>query len=262
MRKGIASRWCQIFFACAGTIAALVHTLAFAQAPPKPENLQVLPKDISRDALIQRMREFSFALSVRCQYCHVGGDGISFEGVVFKSDEKIAKQKARVMLRMVDTLNSTSLKDLPGRSDPPVRVDCVTCHRGLPVPKTLETVLAETIAKQGIPAAVQRYRELREREALTGRYNFGEWTINELARSLAVEGKPEAALAMLEMNGEYYPKSGAIDFQIAELHRMRGEKDKAIARYRRALEKEPTNPTAKRRLEELLGNAPPPRERQ
>ena len=48
------------------------------------------------------MREFSFALNVRCQYCHTGGDGISFEGVNFASDEKPAKVKARAMLRMVD----------------------------------------------------------------------------------------------------------------------------------------------------------------
>ena len=49
----------------------------------KGRNLQYFPKDIKRDELILRMREFSFALSVRCQHCHAGGDGISFEGVDF-----------------------------------------------------------------------------------------------------------------------------------------------------------------------------------
>src|SRR5262249_4096978 len=38
------------------------------QATPdwKGKNLQYFPKDITRDVLVQRMREFSFALSVRC----------------------------------------------------------------------------------------------------------------------------------------------------------------------------------------------------
>src|SRR6185436_16530411 len=46
----------------------IVALLAQAQQPPwEPKNLRYFPKDITREALVQRMREFSFALSVRCQ---------------------------------------------------------------------------------------------------------------------------------------------------------------------------------------------------
>src|ERR1043165_199505 len=85
-------------------VAGIVLTSlsAWAQAPPPPQNLQYFPKDIPRPQLIQRMREFSFALDVRCQYCHAGGDGVSFDGVNFASDDKPAKVKARALLRMVD----------------------------------------------------------------------------------------------------------------------------------------------------------------
>ena len=243
-------------------IALLVLALmppgrAFAQIPQTFENLQILPKDISSDALVQRMREFSFALGVRCQHCHSGGDGISFKGVDFKSDEKVAKQKARVMMRMVQTLNTTTLADLPGRSAPPVGVDCATCHRGSALPKMLDAVLRETIAKDGIPAAVKQYRELRG-EMEQGRYDFGEWSMNELARILTAEGNTAAAIAMLELNAEFYPKSASIDMMLADLHRTRGERDKAIARYRLVLEKEPNNPRAKQRLSELTGPPPGP----
>ncbi len=48
------------------------------------------------------------------------------------------------------------------------------------------------------------------------------------------------------MNGEFYPKSAEIDFQIGELHRMRGERDKALQRYRTALEKAPQHQGARR----------------
>src|SRR5262245_14338972 len=144
-------------------------------APPwKGENLQFYPKDITRPRLIQAMREFSFALGVRCQYCHAGGNGVSFDGVVFASDEKPAKVKARAMLRMVDELNTVALAKLPSRADPRVEIQCATCHRGLALPKSLQTTLLETIDKDGIPAAVARYRELRK-NLTSGLYNFDEW---------------------------------------------------------------------------------------
>src|SRR5437773_9826032 len=109
-----------------------------AQLPEKFENLRYFRKDIPRDTLVNIMRGFSFALGVRCQYCHAGGDGISFAGVVFKSDEKAAKRNARFMIQMVDSINRVVLAALPVRSTPPVSVQCVTCHRGLSKPTTLE----------------------------------------------------------------------------------------------------------------------------
>ena len=217
----------------------------------KGENLQHFPKTITREDLVQRMREFSFALGVRCQYCHTGGDGISFEGVVFASDDKPAKVKARAMLRMVDQINGSLLSAIPSRAQPPVTVDCVTCHRGLPLPKTLQTTLLETVNREGAAAAVARYRELRRDQTLSGRYNFGEWEVNELARRLRDAGKADEAIAILEMNGEFYPKSADIDFQIGELLFARGDREKALSRYRAALEKAPAHAAAKRRISEI-----------
>ena len=225
-----------------------------AQAPQtewKGENLQFFPKDISRERLTQHMREFSLSLNVRCQYCHIGGDGVSFKGVNFASDEKPAKVKARAMLRMVDRLNNSVLAELPGRAEPRVTVECVTCHRGLTLPKSLQTTLFEIIEKDGIEAATSRYRILRQDTMTLGQYNFGEWEMNELARRLNEAGRTDAALAMLVLNGEFHPKSSAIDTFLGELHRARGERDQAIARYRAALAKQPDNGLAAKWLAEL-----------
>jgi tetratricopeptide (TPR) repeat protein len=234
--------------------ALLIGTPALAQAPQptwKGENLQFFPKDISRPELTQRMREFSLSLSVRCQYCHTGGNGISFDGVNFASDEKPAKVKARAMLRMVDQLNHSILPQLPSRAEPRVEVTCATCHRGLALPKSLQTTLLEVIDKDGIPAAVTRYRTLRQDTLIQGKYSFDEWEMNELARRLYEAKKTDAAIAMLELNGEFNPKSAAIDFQLGELHRERGEREQAIRSYRAALTKEPNLQPAIRRLAEL-----------
>jgi tetratricopeptide (TPR) repeat protein len=233
-------------------LTAAVAASAQTQEPPpwKGENLQFYPKDISRPQLTQRMREFSFALGVRCQYCHVGGNGVSFDGVVFAADDKPAKRTARLMLRMVDQLNTTALAQLPTRAEPRVVVECATCHRGVALPKSLQTTLFDIVQAQGVAAAIARYRELRP-DALMGRYNFGEWEINELARRLNEAQKPDAAIAILEMNGEFYPASPEIDVMIGELHRGLGNRDKAMERYRLALGKAPQHPIAKQRLEEL-----------
>ena len=225
------------------------------QAPWRGENLQYFPKDITRPQLVQRMREFSFALDVRCQYCHAGGDGISFDGVVFASDEKPAKVKAREMLRMVDQINGAMLARLPSRVEPRVTVDCATCHRGSALPKSLQTTLFEIVEKDGAAAAVARYRALRQNTMVAGKYNFGEWEINELARRLTEAGNTAAAITILDMNGEFYPKSADIDFTIAELHRRRGETDRAVRRYRTALEKNPKHQGARRSLTELTMQA-------
>jgi hypothetical protein len=235
--------------------ALILSVRAFTQEPQPPwkgENLQYFPKDIPRPQLVQRMREFSFALDVRCQHCHAGGDGVSFDGVNFASDEKPAKVMARAMLRIVDQLNNTMLPSLPRRAEPPVNLNCATCHHGLPLPKSLQTTLLEIVNTVGVPAAVAKYRQLRNQDTLlSGKYDFGEWEINELARRLTEAGRTAEAIAILEMNGECNSKSADIDFTLGELHRGRKENDKAIARYRAALEKNPQHLGAKRWLTEL-----------
>ena len=233
-------------------VLAAAHALSLgAQLPTKFENLQYFPKDIPRDTLVNIMRGFSFALGVRCQYCHAGGDGISFVGVDFKSDDKATKRKARYMLFMADTINNRLLAALPDRSNPPVRVSCVTCHHGLSKPATLASTLTETIEARGVDSAVAQYRQLRQNTLTLGKFDFGEWSMNELARTLTERGKTAEAIAMLELNQEFYPQAAEIDFMLGELHRQRGEKDKAIARYRAVLQKDPNNARAKQRLVEL-----------
>src|SRR5690349_24652759 len=176
-------------------LAVCAAASARAQIPDTFENLQYFPKDIARDSLIQRMRGFSFALGVRCQHCHAGGDGISFAGVRFASDEKPAKRNARFMLRMVDSLNAHAFEALPERSNPPVRVECVTCHRGSSPPTTLAATLRATLDTKGVDSAVAQYRDLRK-DMESGRFDLGEWSMNEFARSLSEQGKKTDAIAM------------------------------------------------------------------
>jgi len=228
-----------------------------AQLPQKFENLKVLPKNIARDSLVQVMRGFSLQLGVRCTYCHVaeprpaGAPADGPEKLIFKSDDKIQKRKARFMMQMVARLNDKILPDLPGeRHDPRIVMRCVTCHRGSPLPQALDAVLTDVIDKHGVDSAIARYKELRE-DMESGRYDFSEWSVNELARTLAGTGKTDAAIAMLEMNQEYNPKSGDIDYALGGLYLTKGDKDKAIAHYRAATAKRPQDTRSKHKLDSL-----------
>lgn len=80
---------------------------AQAQAPaprrsPIPDtftNLQVLPKDIAKQDLVNIMKNFCFTMDKRCSHCHVATDDLS--SADFPSDEKETKKKARELLRLI-----------------------------------------------------------------------------------------------------------------------------------------------------------------
>jgi hypothetical protein len=62
-------------------------------------NLQALPKDISKQELVNIMKNFCFTMDQRCSYCHVATDDLS--SADFPSDEKEPKKKARELLRLI-----------------------------------------------------------------------------------------------------------------------------------------------------------------
>lgn len=223
-----------------------------AQIPDTFENLQVLPKDISREELTGIMRNFSMALGVRCQYCHPGGSGGSLQGTDFKTDEDPDKGKARFMMKMVADLNA-ALPQLPDRDQPGVDVQCVTCHRGLARPVTLAAELEQVIGRLGVEAAVTRYGELRERYFGSGAYDFGVNSLNELARSLTQAGRTTEAVAMLELNASQYPQEASVALALGALFAQSGDREKAIASYERALQIDPNNRQAQQALQRLRG---------
>src|SRR5580765_4960396 len=104
------------------------------QAPPPPQNLQVLPKDIAREELIATMRGYTAGLGVQCNYCHVQeGRGGRND---FATDEKAPKKTARVMITMMNHVNETLGSGLGKPAADITKVQCATCHRGEAIPKT------------------------------------------------------------------------------------------------------------------------------
>jgi tetratricopeptide (TPR) repeat protein len=234
------------------SLAALV---AEAQMPDKFTNLQYFPKTISRQELMGNMRGFSFSLGVRCQFCHAGKDGNKLEQMDFASDEKDTKKTARAMLRMVDAINQEYIAKM-GRTAP-IRVECVTCHHQLSIPKTMNALLAETIEKKDIQAAIALYRDLRKIGLGNGQYDFGETSLNILTESLLKQDKAKEAVAIMELNVEVNtPPTGWAYNLLAMSHVANKQVEKARTDYQKILELNPQDEWAKKQLEQLNGSKP------
>ena len=240
-------------------VALLISFPALAQDKKdifaNPQNLKVLPKDISSKELGDTMKGFAMGLGLRCESCHVGEPNTPLETFDFESDEKTMKQKARLMLQMVNAINA---EYVPGLNDiDPVRrveVRCVTCHRGRPQPKLIEDVLDEELAGGGVEAAVAKYGELRKRYYGSHSYDFSEMSLPMYAQALAARGAADAALELASINTQNFPDSYYSFFVLAELNAAAGSKEAAIESYRRAAE---LNPRARAFLDariEALGS--------
>lgn len=228
----------------------LVDRQVEAREPEPFTNLQILPQDIERRELFGIMRGFTEALGVRCQHCHVSDGAEPLPVFDFADDSKTTKKTARLMMRLVEDINAEYLKQLPTAPDPPTRLACATCHRGLTRPALLRQVLAETLKRQGLDEALAHYRQLRTEFYGRGRYDFGESELRRLAQDLQQDA-PAAAVAFLELNLEFYPESALTHFQRGELAEALGDPARALESYRRALEIQPGNPDIARRIAAL-----------
>lgn len=110
---------------------------SFAQntfPPSSFKNLQVLPKDASARVVVGMMKTFANNLGVRCQFCHVGKEGLPLEEFDFVSDEIPRKKTARVMMRLAEDINKQLDAAVPRAAGAEARVTCITCHRGKSTP--------------------------------------------------------------------------------------------------------------------------------
>src|SRR6266508_6602736 len=103
-------------------------------------NVKVIPKNTPVIQVVGIMRNFAGALGVRCQFCHVGQEGMPLGQFDFAKDEKRTKLVARQMMRMVEEINRR-LDTLPehDHAAASLHVTCATCHRGVSRPMPLAT---------------------------------------------------------------------------------------------------------------------------
>ena len=215
--------------------------------PDSLVNVTVLPRTIPVMNLVGVMRDFTSALGVRCQFCHVGQEGQPLEQFDFASDQKRTKLTARQMMAMVQEINRR-IDTLPQHNAATgLQVTCLTCHRGVSRPAPLATILVEG-ASAGTDSALKAYRALRDRYYGRDAYDFSEPSLNIAAFRLGRANKFDEAFALLKLNEELFPRSSGMYVFRGNIELMRADTNAAAAAFREAIRRDTTNAEAKGRL--------------
>ncbi|HEY4360992.1 MAG TPA: photosynthetic reaction center cytochrome c subunit family protein [Bryobacteraceae bacterium] len=210
-----------IMFLRLSFLGFLSAAFGWAQAPAIP-NMQVIAQ----------------SLGVSCNYCHsAAGSGAP----------EPKKDIARQMIAMTRDLNS---RVQTSTGNPAAKVECITCHHGVAIPRQLADILLDTLRAKGAEAAAAQYRDLRENYYGRQAYDFTEETLGNLADRI-VEGTPDNAIALAKLNLEFYPKSARSYSTIGYAYTRKFDDDTAITYYQKALEIEPNNGVIRGRLESL-----------
>jgi tetratricopeptide (TPR) repeat protein len=215
--------------------------------PPPMTNLQIFPKDTPRPQVVQTMQLFAQALGVRCGYCHVD-EGPGKQD--FASDEKASKKAARQMMLLAREINEKLPAAVGKSADATTRVGCVTCHRGVAIPKQLAEIVTQTATEKGLAAAMDQYRDLRKRYYGGQSYDFSENGLIAVAQRSSND-TPDEALKWLELNTEFYPKSSRTYVVMSQIYGRKNERDNQIKNLEKAVDLDPQNQQAARMLEQL-----------
>jgi len=245
-----------VFLAALG-LGLLAASAVFAQeggrgGAPNPAllvpntNLQVLPKDRFQNfqQILPVMQNFAASLGVGCVYCHATYIAPFNPMNDFVSDAKLTKQKARVMMRMVQTVNTslgTEFGNIDKSGAKPMNVACVTCHRGVPIPKQLVDVVADTSKEKGAAGAVAQYRELREKFYGAQAYDFTDLTLFTAAQRANADMKPDDAILYAQTNVEFNPKSARSYQVMSQAYQRKMDTPAAIQAMEKAVAIDPSN---------------------
>jgi len=222
-----------------------------APGPPQqaPKNLKVLPKEMSRQEVVEVMQTFTRSLGVGCDHCHMGE---SMQTMDWASDDKDEKKNDREMMRLVRTINEGIASGLTKTDSPRAQVTCETCHRGLAEPpRPLGDLLAEKALASGPDAAFAEYNRLHVEAGDAGQYDFRERALNTAARRLRDEKRLPDAIALLRKNASLFPRSAEVAAMLGSTLAESGDVEGGRAELRRALEIDPNNRFAKGALDRL-----------
>jgi hypothetical protein len=118
--------------------------------------------------------------------------------------------------------------------------------------QSIATVLGKTVQTNGVAAAVKQYRALKA-GANAAEFDFAEGELNQLGyRLLQAKGLADA-IDIFKLNVEMYPQSANVYDSLGEAYMTNGDKDLAIANYKKSLELNPGNTNATVKLGELTG---------
>src|SRR5689334_1917479 len=222
---------------------------------PTPKNLQFFPKEMTAAQILPIMQNFNAALGVNCTYCHNSEPPANRPGNDFASDEKQTKKTARVMLVMARDVNMKLQSELGKPAAELTNVQCVTCHRGVAIPKQLTAIMLETAQKEGVNKAVAQYQDLRKQYYGAQAYDFTDTSLFNAATQSLAANKPDDAIAFSQLNLAFNAKSARSYQVLSQAYQRKNDKDKAIQSLEKAAELDPMNQGYKNQLQQLKAGA-------
>ena len=213
-------------------LAVLTAGSGQAEIPDTFTNLKVFPGNVGKQKLLGVMHDFSTALDVHCTFCHIQKTPGEFDSIDWASDGIAKKNVTRGMMMMVRNINGELLPGATGERDSKVR--CITCHRGLKDPRTLDRVLLDTIEKDGADVGIARFRELKDEFYGKGAYDFSPRILTVVAETLVMSrGDMDGAMKMLDLGIEVNPDDVATHLMRAQAQVVQGDREGARARAAR-----------------------------
>ncbi|GAA0734514.1 dienelactone hydrolase [Sphingomonas japonica] len=125
----------------------------------------------------------------------------------------------------------------------------VTSRKSTGVPPTREALAAQ-LAVRGFDAIPEVYAEMRTRDAS---FELSEEDLNIWGYQLLERGDDKAAIAVLKLATTLYPKSFNAFDSLGEAYQSDGNKQLAIANYRKSLDLNPGNQNAAERIKAMQG---------
>jgi CubicO group peptidase (beta-lactamase class C family) len=120
----------------------------------------------------------------------------------------------------------------------------------VPPRRSIAVVLRDSIMRSGLRAAVDEYRDLKTR--MPEQYEFAETELNSLGYYLMTQMQRSSdAIVIFRLNVEAYPSSWNAHDSLAEAYLTAGDREHAVASYKRVLELDPSNANAKAMLKRL-----------
>jgi len=120
------------------------------------------------------------------------------------------------------------------------------------VPRAIADVVTDA-ATNGGAAGLAKFKELRTQYYGGQQYDFSENALLTIAQRAITAKNLDDAIAYLQTNLEYYPKSARTHQAMARARNAKGDRQGAIKDLERALELDPNSAQARNQLQQLRG---------
>jgi tetratricopeptide (TPR) repeat protein len=120
------------------------------------------------------------------------------------------------------------------------------------VPRSIADEITDAEAGGGA-AGLAKFRELRANYYGGQQYDFTENALLGIAQRAVTAKRPGDAIAYLQANAEYFPRSARTYQAMAQARNANGDKPGAIKDLEKAVELDPQNAQARNQLQQLRG---------